>query len=239
MIPTTFINFASDILGDTNMGLSGSKIAKLTSAYAIDFGVDIPFGTYPFIDSPNKRTALLENLKAFKPEQQFQIIKELCELDEFKGNKQILDLKIKLVTRYGHLNKNPKSEINETLIEETKHWLDSFPDSLKLYSEAFEKFNNKLYERNLLDDLRLSLELLLKKILNNEKSLENQIPEIGAFMQSRNGSKELTNMFMKLIDYFSKYQNTYVKHNDAVIENEIEFIFEMTSSFMKLLIRIM
>jgi hypothetical protein len=44
-------------------------------------------------------------------------------------------------------------------------------------------------------------------------------------------------MFVKLIDYFAKYQNTYVKHNDAVIESEIEFIYEMTSSFMKLLIR--
>ena len=62
-------------------------------------------------------------------------------------------------------------------------------------------------------------------------------PEIGQFIQEKNGSKDLTNMFVKLIDYFSKYQNTYVKHNDSVIESEIEFIYEMTSSFMKLLIR--
>ena len=45
-------------------------------------------------------------------------------------------------------------------------------------------------------------------------------------------------MFVILIDYYCKYQNTYIKHDDAVIENEIEFIFEMTSSFMKFLIRI-
>ena len=64
-----------------------------------------------------------------------------------------------------------------------------------------------------------------------------QFKEIGQFIQEKNGSKELTNMFVKLIDYFSKYQNTYVKHNDSVIESEIEFIYEMTSSFMKLLIR--
>ena len=88
-----------------------------------------------------------------------------------------------------------------------------------------------------MDDIRLSLELLLKSILGNDKSLENQLAEIGKFIQDHNGSKELTNMFVKLIDYFAKYQNTYVKHNDAVIESEIEFIYEMTSSFMKLLIR--
>jgi hypothetical protein len=40
------------------------------------------------------------------------------------------------------------------------------------------------------------------------------------------------------LDYYSKYQNTYVKHNDAVIEEEIEFIFEITASFMKHLVRL-
>ncbi len=45
-------------------------------------------------------------------------------------------------------------------------------------------------------------------------------------------------MFLKLIDYFSKYQNTYVKHNDNVSENEVEIIIEMASAFMKFLVRI-
>lgn len=240
MIPTTFINFSADVVGSTDTGLSGSKIAEYCSAYAIDYNVSIPYPNYPFpSDLPNKRTALKENLKAFTPEQQYRIIRELCELEQFKENANVKDLKIKLVSRYGQLanNGNP-DEINEALIEETKHWLQSYPDSLKLYQEALIKFNNQVYQRNLLDDLRLSLELLLKSILNNGKSLENQLSEIGTFIQAKNGSKELNNMFVKLIDYYSKYNNSYVKHDDAVIENEIEIIFEMTSSFMKFLIRL-
>lgn len=237
MIPTTFINHASDVLGDTSNGLSGSKIAEYSSAYAVDFEIDIPHAEYPFQDLPNKRTALRENLKKFSPEQQFQIIKELCELEQFQDNKAVKDLKIKLVTRFSELNTKTDSDINETLIEETKHWLQDYPDSLKLFDEALQKYQNKVFERNLLDDIRLSLELLLKTILENDKSLENQLSEIGKFIQDKKGSKELTNMFVKLIDYFAKYQNTYVKHNDAVIESEIEFIYEMTCSFMKLLIR--
>ena len=98
--------------------------------------------------------------------------------------------------------------------------------------------DSKAFERNLLDDLRLSLELLLKSIFANGKSLENQIADLGAFIQSKGGSKELSNMFQKLVDYFSKYQNSYVKHDDNVIEEEIEFILELTSSFMKHLVRI-
>ena len=81
------------------------------------------------------------------------------------------------------------------------------------------------------------MELLLKVIFGNGKSLENQISEIGMFISNNGGSKQFTNMFRTLVDYYSKYQNTFVKHNDAVIEEEVEFIFEMTSSFMKHLVK--
>jgi len=178
------------------------------------------------------------NLMAFSPEQQYKIIKELCELPQFSENKNIKDLKIKLISRYSHLASSSVDTINKTLIEETKHWLGDYPNSLKLYNDALNKFQNNVHQRNLLDDLRLSLEILLKSIFENDKSLENQISFIGDFIKERKGSKELSNMFKKLLDYYSKYHNEYIKHNDAVIENEIEFIFEITSSFMKFLIRI-
>jgi hypothetical protein len=45
-------------------------------------------------------------------------------------------------------------------------------------------------------------------------------------------------MFEKLIDYYSKYQNTYVKHYDAVPMSEAEFVLELTACFMKHLMRI-
>jgi len=94
MIPITFLSHACDILADTNAGLTGSKIAEYCAAYAVDYNVDIPYGTYPFFDSPNKRTALLKNLQAFKPEQQYAIIKELCELEKWSDESKIKDLKI-------------------------------------------------------------------------------------------------------------------------------------------------
>ena len=83
-----------------------------------------------------------------------------------------------------------------------------------------------MFVRNVLDDLRLSLESLLRAILNNKKSLENQQPTLGAFVKGRGGSSELSNMFLKLVEYYCKYQNTYVKHDDAVIEEEVEFVIE-------------
>ena len=127
--------------------------------------------------------------------------------------------------------------VNEILVDETRFWLDGYTKSLEQYNNALEKYKGNIFERNLLDDLRLSLELLVKEILGNSKSLENQFSDIGLFIESNNGSKELSNMFVKLIDYFTKYQNEYVKHDSQVIEEEVEFILEITSSFMKHFIR--
>jgi hypothetical protein len=236
-IPSVFITHAADVLGDTSSGLSGSEIVRYFTGYAIDFDVDIPYAAYP-LDAPNKRTALNANLLAFPAKQQYKIIKELCELERFKGNQDVRDLKIKLLSRYSQFAvMDVAAEINESLIEETRHWLEGYPDSLKLYQDALTKFENKVFTRNILDDLRLSLELLLKVILNNSKSLENQIEVLGKHLKNKGCSKELTNMFLKLIDYYIKYQNSYVKHDDAVIEEEIEFIFEITSSFMKHIVK--
>jgi hypothetical protein len=44
-------------------------------------------------------------------------------------------------------------------------------------------------------------------------------------------------MFLKLIDFYSKYQNKYIKHDNKVSENEIGIIFDLTSLFMKFLLK--
>jgi hypothetical protein len=242
-IPATFVQYAADILGDTEEGLTGGTIVRATAAYAVEYNIDLPYSTYPFEpgNRPNKRTALYENLMAFSPKQQYRILKELCDHQSLslKVSDKRKELKVRLVTRYAHLDpRDAPSEVDETLIEETKHWLDAFPESLSLYSEALEKYDHGAFQRNLLDDLRLSLEKLLREIFKNAKSLENQIPLVGDYIRSKGGSSELSNMFVKLLDYYAKYNNTYVKHDDAIIEEEIEFILEITSSFMKHLVRL-
>lgn len=238
-IPANFVQYAADILADTAKGLSGQNIVRTTAAYAVEYDVNLPHPTYPF-EAFNKRTALYENLLAFSPKQQYRIIKELCDHSSFslKPSAERKELKIRLVTRYSHLDpKDATSEVNETLIEETKHWLDDFADAQSLYSQALEKYQHGAFQRNLLDDLRLSLEKLLKDIFQNSKSLENQISSVGNYIKVNGGSPEFSNMFVKLLDYYAKYNNSYVKHDDAVIEEEIEFILEITSSFMKHLVR--
>jgi hypothetical protein len=165
---------------------------------------------------------------------------ELCDHRSFGIQKrdERKALKLQLATKYPQFAGLSESEINETLIEQTRHWLKEYPESLSLLSQALQKYEGGVFNRNVLDDLRLSLEKLLRKICGTDKSLEHQVKPVGQFIKAKGGSKELANMFMKVLDYYGNYQNEYVKHDDAVIEEEIEIMFEITASFMKHLVRL-
>lgn len=239
-ISTAFIQRAAEVLAET---LSGSQIVSITSAFAADFDVDIPHAAYPF-KAGNKKTALFENLRAFGPDQQYQVIYELCDRvgtnpnASFEQKTSASQFKLTLLSRYYRFSARASPNELPVVVTETKHWLSDFPEARKTYDEALQKYSNGIFRRNTLDDLRLSLESLLRQLLGNEKSLEKQVTVVGRYIKMRDGSAELANMFEKLIDYYSKYQNTYVKHDDAVPTSEAEFVIELSACFMKHLIRI-
>ena len=237
-LPTPFVAHAAEVLGDTTAGLTGVQIVRLMRGYAAEYGKEIPHAVSPN-DAPNKRTALYENLLPFSGPQKHRILRELCDYSGFTTmSPERQQIKIALATTYKGFNSETNaSTVNEALIQETRHWLDVCPPALTIYNGAIGKYRSGLFQRNVLDDLRLVLETLLKAILENERSLENQLPGLGQFIKARDGSPEFGNMFAKLVEYYCRYQNTYVKHADAVIEQEIEFVLEITSSFMKHIIR--
>jgi hypothetical protein len=240
MISSAFLSEAANILADTQDGLSGTKIAELCAALAVDFEVDIPFPTYPFPPTvANKHTALYKNLEAFLPDQRYSVLMDLCRHPKLEENQKVRKLKAAIFTRYRHLAKHPDGqELNLDLVEETHHWLSPHVAAHKVFSEALSKYKSNVLQRNLLDDFRLSLELLCKELLGNDKSLENQSGVLGDYIKDHGGSKEVRNMFQKVLDYYTKYQNEYVKHDDAVIEPEIAFVVELTCSLMKYLLQI-
>lgn len=239
----TFISYACDILGKTAGGLTGSEIAKYFVEYAMQFDRKLKFTDSRFSNDGqllSKRDGLKENLYCFKDNEKYFILNDLCNKPKFVLNDDVKKLKIKLVKTFPELNdiEGVDEKLDAEIINNTKHWLDSYSSVLALYSKAIENYKLKSFERSVLDDMRLALEMLLKEIFSNSKSLENQIASVGALVSAEGRSPEFVNMFNKLIDYYCKYQNTYVKHNDKVNVSEVEFIIEMTSIFMRNLIKI-
>jgi hypothetical protein len=237
--PITFLQKAASILGDTYGGLSGPKIINIFSAYAEKWDVSVPFPEYPY-GARRKDEVFRENLKSFKPSQQFLIVSELCGLRAHGQNAGARErLKLELYSKYGELRpETDTKELELPFIEEARHWLEKYPESLNLFNQAKLKYDSGSFERNLLDDLRLALELLLKKVLCNQKTLENQSKYLGPYLKGRGASSQVNKMFEKLIDCYTNYQNDFVKHNDKVKEEEIEFVFEITASLMKHIVRI-
>jgi len=241
-IPIPFLARAADVLGDTNSGLSGRVIVKVFLVYGERWDVAVP---YPetLQDAGNKRNAILESLKRFSGQQQFIIIDELSTHSSFAVGAPSKDERAKLRhdlhTKHGAFKTETLAkELDLPLVEETRHWLESYPAALALFDQAKTKYDLGSLERNVLDDLRLALEKLLHVVLDNDKSLENQLPLLGKLLKEKGASKELANMLDKLLRYYCAYQNDHVKHDDDVKEEEIEIVFEMSAAFMKHIVRL-
>lgn len=129
-------------------------------------------------------------------------------------------------------------ELDDVLVNDVLVWLGKYDSSQKKFISALEKYQNKDDVRNVLDDLRLSLELLVQEIVNNKKTLENNKSEIGKILKDKGINVEISNMYIKLFDYYTTYQNNNVKHRENCSYNEIEFVMYLTGSFMRLLLSI-
>ena len=233
----SFIEYAGDILADTNYGLTGSQIIKLFNGYAMAFSKIIPYGRSAS-EAPNKRTALKENLRAFELKEQLQIIRELCDNPKIRGREEVQEIKFKLFVRYKEqINSNLYEEIKKSNISVENQWLKNYSRSLKQYKSAMQKYRAGVFSRNTLDDMRLAFELLVKDLFNSNATLENQISAIGKMLKAAGATKELTNVVPHIINLYTKYQNNNVKHNDCVKDSEVEMVIDLTITIMKYLIK--
>lgn len=120
-IPMAYLQHAAKVLTtsrqDGGGGLSGNQAVELSVAYAYDFGVDVKYARYPN-EAPNKRTMLLDNLTAFEPKQQYQIVRELCDrVDPMGEQPEIVKLKTRLFTEFADFaDEDQLTDMHRTLL---------------------------------------------------------------------------------------------------------------------------
>jgi hypothetical protein len=124
---------------------------------------------------------------------------------------------------------------DEPDVKEICQWLSKYPKVRDQYIKAKADFDAPENFRNMMDNLRLALELLVKEVVSNTKSLENNVNAIGQILKERGYNPEFTNMFRTMLDYYTKYQNNHVKHDDSHHPGENRFIFMLTTEFMRCL----
>jgi hypothetical protein len=131
--------------------------------------------------------------------------------------------------------------LDEAVINQNLVWLESHPSVLRHFEQALTQYmtGDKKQQRNLLDNLRFSLEQLLKDILRNDKTLENQQVELLGWLKKQGVHQQTINMYNALLfGPYKQFQNDAVKHEEEFTENDIEFMIYTTGTFMRLLLKL-
>lgn len=239
-IDNAFLLIACSWFGDTKNGLTGAEIIKFCSEYSFNYGIKLAYESMDLSETKrkNKRTVLLENIKRFDGKQQFEMLLALCRLEKFRDKARTLEIQSKLIERYSKFAPDQSELLDISIIAETKQLLDDHPEVQKHYKSALIKYQTQIFGRNLVDDMRLAFELLLKEMLSNDRPLEKQQDDLYKYLQANGISDSLISMYNKLREYYCNYQNINAKHNDLTKKEEFEFIIELTSIMMKLILRV-
>lgn len=233
--PKVLMNQTASIIADTNNGWSNIEIVRKFNEACLKFQKSFKYEKDQY---ESKVSSYIRNFSKFSEKESYHILKDFFRDDKFKDDINIQSA-LKNLISHNAIDYEDANEHYQETFNTTVHFLEQYDEtSYNQYLSAYQKIIANIYERNALDDLRLSLELLVKKILSNQRSLENNINDLCKEMKTRGISGEINNLFNRVLNFFTSYQNQYVKHNDAVESNSVEFIFDITSSLLKYLCRV-
>jgi hypothetical protein len=151
---------------------------------------------------------------------------------------------VRLVSRKGTAILLPMGArlLDEAAIDDNLAWLEQYPDAAKAFQEALRLYSRKDPNnfRNLLDNLRVSVEQILKAVLKNRKTLENQKDEFLRWLSAHDAHSQIGNIYHDLLfGRFAQYQNDAVKHNeDKYTTAEIEFMLYLTGTLLRFIQRV-
>ncbi|WP_105159365.1 hypothetical protein [Streptococcus suis] len=154
---------------------------------------------------------------------------------ELQSDSTVQQLLARLSYSYEVVSK--KSEVLQHTTE-IERLLSDFPECLELWKKSQSHYQSFRY-RESLDNARLCVELFLKFLLGNSKSLENQRADLGRWLGERNVPNEIENMVWNSIAKYSRVQNEHIKHDvpTELSVNEVIFVLDQTYSILKYLAR--
>lgn len=225
-IPLVLLN---DVEDQISQHFSANELIDLTYEFAKSYNKSIPIDE-PNYGSFNKKELLSTNLNVLSDNEKMEFLSQikyhsrLCE-DDFLRDE--IDLLVKDASNGVIKARNSVSTLLET-----------YSIDLKNQWQRTYRFYDHLDYRNALDNMRLTIELLIKRITGSEASLENQKSALGKFFEDKDISKEVRNLFFKMLDMYEKIQNHEAKHNlpQNLNSKEIKFLMNQSTVIIKFLI---
>ena len=184
-IPLVLLN---DVEEQISQHFSANELIDLTYEFAKGYNKNIPIDN-PNYELFNKKELLSENLNVLSDDEKIDFLSQikyhsrLCE-DDFLRDE--IDLLVKDASNGVIKARNSVSSLLETYSDDLKN----------LWKKTYGFYDHMDY-RNALDNMRLTIELLVKDITDSEASLENQQKYLGEFLKDKEISKETRNMFLE------------------------------------------
>lgn len=131
--------------------------------------------------------------------------------------------------------------LDKEVVNQDLDWLSDYPRVLKPFEQALRTYSkdDKDNYRGLFDNLRFALEQLLRIVLSNKKSFDNQERPLLLWLSERGVHQQVLNMYKQLLfGPYRIYHNDAVKHGEEYTEDEAEFMIYLTATFMRLLLQL-
>ncbi|MCH5307541.1 MAG: hypothetical protein J1E37_05620 [Prevotella sp.] len=129
--------------------------------------------------------------------------------------------------------------ISQSTIQDIIAIRDTLPPKskgIKCYNDAICKIIEGKYDRNVIDDIRLALELYLKETLKNDKPLEKQTTSLKEFYKQKKLSGELINIHTQSLHNLCDFFNNHTKHDYNVKHEEVDSVIGYATQIMNSLI---
>jgi len=132
--------------------------------------------------------------------------------------------------------------LDKEVIEGNLAWLENYPQAAKPFAEALKIYMGKdpNQYRSMLDNLRFSVEEMLRAVLKNQKSLENQKEQFLCWVKDHGAHSQISGLYHDLLfGRFAQYQNDAVKHHeDDYTPAEVEFLLYWTGTLLRFVQRV-
>lgn len=219
-----------------------NPMSKMLKQEIFNFGNEKLYSTLKELSNGEHLLEFLEIIELiinfYEQEKNDEIILEFNDV-AFMANKSI-----RLVYDKGYKFYPANIEIfDKKLIDDVLEFLQNYPEAHQEFSQALKFLLENKY-RVAIESTRKALEFFLKRLLKNEKSLENQIgnkKKDGELFKYLGNSiyQEIKTMLDELIKNYAKLNNEYVKHGTKEFNRyEVEFLFYLVGNFIRLLIQI-
>lgn len=205
------------------------EIIDITQSFAKSVNKEVPITE---VGTETKQDILRENIGCFSDDEILDFMGQLEKLSYIKYEDYLCEEIDELLTYQDRGNGSGKSRNSITDL------LNGYPLKIKTqWRSACLSFDKGNY-RDSLDNMRLTIELLVKHVTRANKSLENQKENLGKFFKAKGINSEIVNLFWRMLNMYEIIQNHEVKHNvpEDLSCEEITFLLNQSSVIIKFLI---